>query len=199
VKCLGAVIIIILLIIGGFLAYIYSGAYSVAATKQNPGWIDWIVRTTRSHSISARLDQIKVPNDLHTARRIAVGAKHYAAMCAVCHLAPGVKSSETRAGLNPRPPNLPKIAGHLEPKATYWFIKNGVRMTAMPAWGVTHSKEKLWDIVAFVEALPGMSAKRYQALSAGGEEAHQHHVHRAREQQRPMMPAPGTMQRPQAG
>jgi mono/diheme cytochrome c family protein len=187
VKCLGAVIIIILLIIGGFLAYIYSGAYSVAATKQNPGWIDWIVRTTRSHSISARVDNVKVPQNLNTAHRIAVGAKHYAAMCAVCHLAPGVKHSETRAGLNPRPPNLPKIAKYLKPKQAYWAIKNGIRMTAMPAWGVTHSDEKLWDIVAFVEALPGMSPKRYKALSAGGEAEHRHH---GNEQQPPAMRRP---------
>ncbi|HET7307894.1 MAG TPA: cytochrome c [Gammaproteobacteria bacterium] len=171
-RCLQAFIIVILLIVGGFLAYIYSGAFNVAATQDNPGWVDWIIRTTREHSIESRVDDVKVPSDvnLDSPQMIALGAKHYAGMCAVCHLAPGEKDSETRAGLNPRPPNLPRIAKYIEPNEAYWIVKNGIRMTAMPAWGPTHSEHDLWAIVAFLKALPGMTPERYKQLSAGGEE-----------------------------
>jgi hypothetical protein len=37
-------------------------------------------------------------------------------------------------------------------------------MTGMPAWGVTHSDELLWDVVAFLQKLPELSAEEYQAL-----------------------------------
>jgi hypothetical protein len=44
----------------------------------------------------------------------------------------------------------------------------------MPAWGKTHSDALLWDIVAFVRALPDMSPARYHALTANAKDVHQH-------------------------
>ena len=49
-------------------------------------------------------------------------------------------------------------------RARFGIVKHGVRMTAMPAWGATHSDAKLWAIVAFLKQLPGMTAARYQAI-----------------------------------
>jgi hypothetical protein len=37
-------------------------------------------------------------------------------------------------------------------------------MTGMPAWGVTHSDELLWDVVAFLRKLPELTQEQYQAL-----------------------------------
>jgi len=46
----------------------------------------------------------------------------------------------------------------------FWVMKNGIRMTGMPSWGRTHSDPELWDLVAFVKALPNISAAQYDAL-----------------------------------
>lgn len=181
-------IIGIVLIIGGFLAYIYSGSFDVSATRDNPGWIDWVIGTTREHSIGARIKDVKVPANLSEPAMIADGAKHYKAMCEVCHLAPGMLESETREGLNPRPPNLQRIAKYIEPNEAFWIIKNGIRMTAMPAWGPTHSDQQIWEIVAFVKALPQIDAARYRKLSAGAEEMEMHEHENA--------PAPASMAMP---
>jgi hypothetical protein len=37
-------------------------------------------------------------------------------------------------------------------------------MTGMPAWGVTHSDEQLWDVVAFLQKLPELTPDQYQSL-----------------------------------
>ena len=37
-------------------------------------------------------------------------------------------------------------------------------MTGMPAWGVTHQDELLWDVVAFVRKLPQLTPEQYEAL-----------------------------------
>ena len=37
-------------------------------------------------------------------------------------------------------------------------------MTGMPAWGVTHGDDVLWDVVAFLKKLPDLTAEQYQAL-----------------------------------
>ena len=51
-------------------------------------------------------------------------------------------------------------------------------MTSMPAWGVTHSDEKIRDMVAFLEKLPEMSPEEYNnlasTLKADSMEEHEH-------------------------
>ena len=52
------------------------------------------------------------------------------------------------------------------------MIKHGVKMTAMPAWGRTHSDELMWDMVAFVRKLPSLSPAQYQAIVKSAPEDH---------------------------
>jgi hypothetical protein len=40
-------------------------------------------------------------------------------------------------------------------------------MTAMPAWGEVERQDQVWDMVAFLEALPRLSAGDYARLRAG--------------------------------
>lgn len=51
-------------------------------------------------------------------------------------------------------------------RETFWVVKNGIRMTGMPAFGFTHDDEKIWDIVAFVGKMHGMSSADY-AVACG--------------------------------
>jgi mono/diheme cytochrome c family protein len=96
-------------------------------------------------------------------KRIASGAGQYADMCSSCHLAPGMKRTEISRGLYPRAPEL-RRRSHSTPAEDFWVVKHGVKMTGMPAWGVTHSDELLWDVVAFLRKLPELTAEQYQAL-----------------------------------
>ena len=67
-------------------------------------------------------------------------------------------------GLNPPAPDLSESAQDMTPQALFWVTKNGIKMTGMPAWGLTHSDEKIWSIVAFIEKLPGMTGTEYDSL-----------------------------------
>lgn len=199
-KCLRNFIIVIVIIAAAFIAYIYSGAYGVNATGDNWGPVDWVLRTVSEHSIDAAAANVQVPDDLASDARIRAGAKHYAAMCAVCHLAPGMDDTEVRQGLNPRPPQLYKFAQYIDPKVAFWVIRNGVRMTAMPAWGPTHGDNDIWDIVAFVKTLSKTSPAQYKALTAGAEQMEEHEHEHAQNpgahQQPPPVMHPSTRQAP---
>jgi len=46
----------------------------------------------------------------------------------------------------------------------FWIIKNGVKMTGMPAFQPTHQDEQIWDIVGFVRRLPQTSAEDFKAM-----------------------------------
>ena len=54
----------------------------------------------------------------------------------------------------------------------FWIIKHGVKLSAMPAWGKTHSDDLIWDMVAFAKALPNMSPEQYQAALASAPAEH---------------------------
>jgi mono/diheme cytochrome c family protein len=104
-----------------------------------------------------------VPNNLADAKRISSGAGQYAEMCAGCHLAPGMKRTEISRGLYPRAPEL-RRGNDLTPAEEFWVVKHGIKMTGMPAWGVTHSDKLLWDVVAFLRKLPELTPKQYETL-----------------------------------
>jgi mono/diheme cytochrome c family protein len=55
------------------------------------------------------------------------------------------------------------LASDKSPAEQFWMIKHGVKMSAMPAWGRTHSDTLMWDMVAFIQVLPHLSASQYAA------------------------------------
>jgi hypothetical protein len=132
-----------------------------------------VLATVRERSIAVRAADLTVPN-LADPALIGLGAEHYAAMCTGCHLAPGTGDNEMRQGLYPKPPNLTEPRDR-SPAQSFWIIKHGLKMSGMPAWGVSHDDESLWGLVAFLQQLPALDAAGYAALTAApGAEQHEH-------------------------
>ena len=168
-----ALLTLIVLVALAITAFVWSGRYPIGADA--PHW-DITARALdvlRDRSIEESARGMTVP-DLDNAQLIATGAEHYAAMCTVCHLAPGMHESELRAGLYPQPPNLSK-EGIDNPATAFWTIKHGVKLTAMPAWGRTHDDQSIWAMVAFLKKLPDMTPEQYQQATANAGEHHHHH------------------------
>jgi len=156
------VIVLVLLALAGF-AFMYSGVYDVAASTPDSGLVKGILETTRDRSVERRLEGIKPPN-LDDPKMIRTGLVHYHEMCTTCHGAPGVKISEIGQGLNPYPPELASRRGGGDPRESFWIVKNGLKMTGMPGFGVTHSDEEIWAIVAFLHKMPKLNPQEYQAM-----------------------------------
>ena len=142
---------------------IYAGIYNIAADVPHTQPVYWLLEELRDRSVAARAKDIVIPKDLDEPKRISAGVGQYAEMCSGCHLAPGMKRTEISRGLYPRPPEL-RRESDLTPAEQFWIIKHGVKMTGMPAWGITHDDELLWDVVAFLRKLPELTAEQYQAL-----------------------------------
>jgi mono/diheme cytochrome c family protein len=150
---------------------IYAGIYNIAADTPHTQPVYWLLKTLRERSVAARTTDIVVPHDLDDPRRIAAGAGQYAEMCSGCHLAPGMKRTEISRGLYPRAPEL-RRESELTPAEQFWIVKHGVKMTGMPAWGVTHNDELLWDVVAFLRKLPELTSDQYQTLVKSAPKTH---------------------------
>lgn len=158
------VFLVVLVALG--LLFMYSGIYDVAASSPDGGLIHWALVTTRERSVHRAAEglegKIQVP-DLSNAGLIRTGLVHYHEMCVTCHGAPGVKISEAGQGLNPAPPELTR-AGDDAPEELFWVVKNGIKMTGMPSFGVTHDDGEIWAIIAFLKKMPALSPPEYQAM-----------------------------------
>ena len=147
----------------GAVLFVELGFYNIGADDHHNKLTLAIIVQLRDRSIEARLGSIE-PQLNATPEMVRAGAQHYATLCVGCHLAPGVAKSEVRTGLYPHPPNLAQEEMQ-ESRRAFWIIKHGIKMSAMPAWGKTLDDAEVWDVVAFVRKMPGMSAEDYQQLA----------------------------------
>ena len=146
-----------------FLIIIYTGWYDVSAMNEESGIMKWVLNTTKKNSVEFHSKNISIP-DLNDPEMISEGFEHYNEMCVSCHGAPGNEQVELSKVLNPPAPYLVKIVDKIDPKELFWVTKNGIKMTGMPAWGKTHSDEKIWAIVAFIKKLPTMTGDEYEKM-----------------------------------
>lgn len=161
-KIILTVIITIAILIGIFVIYIYSGVYNVSQLVPHNGITKWVVTTTMHRSINARDKKIKVPPMNDTAM-LTEGFSHYNEMCSTCHGGPGIEPDELAKGLYPKPPKFYKSNDLPDTTEAFWIIKNGIKYTAMPAFGPTHSDQKIWAITDFLlNKLNKMSPEEYQ-------------------------------------
>ncbi len=171
----GILFTIVLLVILG-LVTIYSGFVNVSALQGTSGVQKWVLSTTMETSVEKRAKKIEVP-DLQDEEKIRMGGGAYIAMCEQCHGAPGWTQSELARGLDPEPPLLYQAeeAEEWDAAEMFWITKHGVKMTGMPAWGATHSDDKIWNMVAFLRKLPELTVDEYNQYSAASEEEEHEH------------------------
>ena len=165
--------IAVMALVGGALAgaVMYVGVYDIGADAPHTKPVYWLIENLRDRSIAVRSRNVSVPANLLDIKRLQSGAGLYTEMCSGCHLGPGLEKSEISRGLYPRAPELFREEQR-SAKEQFWVIKHGVKLTAMPAWGKTHSDELIWDMVAFVRQLPRMTSAQYQAAIASAPEDH---------------------------
>jgi len=161
---LSTIVIMIVLVAVCGLVVIYSGLYNVGASEPHTGLMKWVLSTTSDHSVAAHAKRITAPKLTDTSM-ILTGFAHYDEMCVGCHGAPGRKRDEFVEGLNPRPPSLVASVDDWSDSELFWITKNGYKMTGMPGFGVNHSDQQIWDIVAFLRKLPDLDGAQYDAMA----------------------------------
>ena len=160
-----------------------SGAYNMAATEKHWGITEKIIEWVRESSIEARARNLEVP-PLDDAEVLLKGAVHYNAMCITCHLAPGLKPTELSIGLYPQAPIFHQRESVNDPvkklehiREYFWVIKNGLKMTAMPAWGLSHDDNSIWAMAAFVVKMSHMTPEQYENLISSAKDHSHDHEH----------------------
>lgn len=150
---------------GAGAVFVYSGVYDIGADAPHTKPVFWLIEQLRDRSIAVRSESLVPPSDLSDPKRIAAGGRLYATLCTGCHLAPGMKNTDLSRGLYPKAPQL-AYGTDLSPGEEFWIIKHGVKLTAMPAWGRTHGDDELWNVVAFLNKMPDLDPRQYNAATS---------------------------------
>ena len=171
-RLLAFLIVAAVLAFGG---WILAGGLDIAADSPHSWPVFEAIAFARERSIDAHARHVTVPQ-LGSLEQLQLGGAHYKEMCDGCHLGPGVPDNDFRKGLYPQPPDFSKEPID-DPAEAFWVIKHGLKMTGMPAWGLSHDDKTLWAIVAFVQQLPSMTPEQYQKIGAAPDAGHDHAAH----------------------
>ncbi|WP_341744111.1 cytochrome c [Azonexus hydrophilus] len=156
---------------------VVAGVVDVGADTPHSSFTYQALTFARERAIASRTGEIQIPADLADPERVRRGAGNYAAMCVNCHLSPEAPDSEIRKGLYPTPPNLsekPAAPSSRDAARDFWIIKHGIKASGMPAWSKGGMEdEAIWDLTAFLQKMPLLSATAYEQLVAASD-GHSH-------------------------
>ena len=125
-----------------------------------------VARTMRHFAVPAAARSMPNPVPL-TPAVLAEGRAHFADHCAVCHANDGSGATEMGQNLYPKPPDMRKQSTQrLSDGEIFSIIKDGVRLTGMPAWGdaAGHDDQETWKLVHFIRHLPAITPRELEEM-----------------------------------
>jgi thiosulfate dehydrogenase len=150
-KFLGGLIIGIILV--PLLAAVYFlGGFAPVAVTDHPFPLEPLVA---GGALEARVRRDAPKRDLSTftPADISTGAQDYRRHCGGCHGLPEQTRNFPEPKMYPSPPQLFTPDGYVTDDpvgVTYWKIKNGIRMTAMPSFESVLKDDQMWQIAALL-------------------------------------------------
>jgi len=140
---------------------VYFGWYDISATRPHTVLVHRLMDIALARSVAVRADEIPVP-ELNKRKAIQDGFDLFRANCVQCHGAPGLAPQPYALGLNPAPAALVSSIRERTAAELFWLIREGIKMTGMPAWRYRLTDAQMWNVVAFMKVLPTLSPREYQ-------------------------------------
>ena len=157
---IGALIALVILVPLGVFAFVKSGIYDVGAAKRHTKLTEWVTHETMIHSVRHHAEGLAVPAGF-TTQQVAAGFCAYETHCVACHGAAAIAREPWVSGMEPSPPYLLDATQTFTPEKLFWIVKNGIKMTGMPAWGSSMSDGEVWQIVAWLEVSAKLPPQTY--------------------------------------
>ena len=158
-------LLVALALLAGAAGIFYAGLYDISASDQHLAPTYWLLDTGMRRSVKQRAARITVP-ELDRPERKQRGLALFREHCVQCHGAPGVAPEPFALGMTPTPANLVYTAREWSPAELFWVVKEGIKMTGMPAWKYRLAEDDIWALVGFMRELPRLSPEEYRARKA---------------------------------
>jgi mono/diheme cytochrome c family protein len=154
-----SLVFLVVVLVGGLIAFAYSGTYDLSVGSGHTGIVQWYLNTLRYNSIKSAAAGIRVP-PLDEPGMVEAGAKVYDQACARCHGRPGREASDS---WEPAPPALARH--EWDPAMLFWVVRNGIKMSAMPRIGEERIGDpQVWEIAAFLQQAPSLTEGEYRMM-----------------------------------
>jgi mono/diheme cytochrome c family protein len=159
-----------LLLILGAAIIIWSGWYNVGATVQHWQPVYTLLEFSMQRSVQNHAATTTVPPLTQELNR--QGAGLYRSYCMACHGDPGIAPDRMGRSMQPTPGPLAAARRRWKPNELHWIIRNGIKMSGMPAWEFHLTDAETWALVAYLQYLPEASpAKTSPTTSENSETA----------------------------
>ena len=141
-------------------AVVWGGLYDISATDQHLRPTYHLLQKALERSVSRRAGGVQVP-PLDSPELLRRGANLFDRHCVQCHGGPGVAPEPFALALRPLATPLQRTARKHDARYVYWVVRNGIKMTAMPAWEFRLDDEETWSVVAFTMQLASLTPAQY--------------------------------------
>ena len=122
-----------------------------------PGHLETALARRAKHILIRRSSRLGIPPaPTNLQKSIEEGDKLFGTECATCHGLDGHKLTDAGRWMYPRAADLRSAeVQQYSDRQLFWVIKNGIRLSGMPAFGNVESDEHIWNLVHYVRTLPG--------------------------------------------
>jgi mono/diheme cytochrome c family protein len=126
------------------------------AAVEEPGPFETRVANWTKHLLVRRASRHSIP-PAPTDRQSSLveGDKLFGVDCAACHGMDGHRPTDAGRWMYPRAADLTsKDVQSYSDRELFWIVKNGIRLSGMPAFAKVESDEHIWDLVLYLRTLP---------------------------------------------
>jgi len=169
-KKLMGTLAVALLIAAAMLAWVGYRLFNTGFSARTEPHALEVMMARQIRHLAIPLAQRNAPNPVPSSPRVLnEGRAHFADHCALCHGNDG--SGQTPIGKNvyPKAPDLRlSDTQSMSDGELFWVIHNGIRFTAMPAWGEEEPEKDLesWKLVHFIRHLPRLTQEELDEMKA---------------------------------
>lgn len=144
-----------ILILGIVLVAIMLMRFNLSALE-DPGRLETAVANRGRHFLVRRASRQGIPPAPKDRKAgVANGETLYGLDCGMCHGADGCAQTNMGRWMYPRGADLTaqEVQGYSDAEM-FWIIKNGIRLSGMPAFSKVETDEHIWNLVDYVRSLP---------------------------------------------
>lgn len=170
---LGIAVALLVALLGAYVI-LQSGLVPANADAKPGGLELWAANTSLKATLQREAPRSANPIALSD-EHLSDGVRLYGQHCAICHgaAAGDASASPVAKGLYPKPPQLATDGVEDDPEGfSYWKIKHGIRLTAMPSWKDSLSDEQIWTLALFLKYMdklpPSVQQEWRQVTNSGG-------------------------------
>ncbi len=163
---LAGLLVVIALALGAMLAIVDVLRHGIGAREEPTALEAFAARRLRHLAVPGAAR--KMENPVPLMEEILSEAKaHFADHCAICHGNDGRGATAIGRNLYPKAPDMTSNATQsLSDGEVFHIIKNGIRLTGMPAWGedTPEGDNESWKLVHFIRHLPRITPEELEEM-----------------------------------